>query len=268
MFKIYASEYHEAVAILHNVIGLITNGAVDRHAVISALSKASTGEQLKKLKGHAVKLQCQVTALGIDTAISTLSIDKYLTYFGCGQLLIQISQNFQNELSLKSIYLLDYKKADCYEQKEPLFGILVNAQFPSISYDIEQSGKCYACELDTASVFHSVRTLEAVMRAIARCLKIPDPTKAKDRNWTEALKPINAEITARWPNSTSKLSGDGKEFDEIYASLVAIQNPYRNSTMHLDKKYTAAEALYLLKMVEGLILRVSERMDENGLPLA
>ena len=30
--------------------------------------------------------------------------------------------------------------------------------------------------------------------------------------------------------------GDGQTFDEMYATLAAMQNPWRNATMHLDQK--------------------------------
>lgn len=266
MYKIDASKYHEAIAILHNVISLVRHKQPSVHDVMPTGARNSSKIQLTTLGSLADDLQCRVTSLGIQSATQTLLHDADLTYFGCGQLLNAISHNFRNELSLRLIYAIDCKKGDYFEQRTPLFGLSVNANFPDLAYDIDQAGKCYACELDTASAFHSLRCLEAAIRAIARCLGVPDPTKAKDRNWGEALKFIKAEIDKRWPNAAAKMSGDGKEFDEIYGALHAIQNPYRNSTMHLDKKYTSADALYLLEMVKGLLTRVALRMDQHGNP--
>ncbi len=47
-----------------------------------------------------------------------------------------------------------------------------------------------------------------------------------------------------------------------------MQNPYRNATMHFDQNYTSEEALHIMEVVKGLMVRVSRRMDEDGLPLA
>ena len=84
--------------------------------------------------------------------------------------------------------------------------------------------------------------VEAGIRAISRCLGISDPTKGSDRSWFNLLKAIKEAIDKKWPTSRDKFSGDGKYFDEVHAVLKAIQDPYRNSTMHLDTKYTEAEA--------------------------
>ena len=64
------------------------------------------------------------------------------------------------------------------------------------------------------------------------------------------------------------MNGDGRIFDEIYASLAAIQNPYRNATMHLDQKYTTDEAKHIFDIAGGLMKKIASRMDENGQPLA
>lgn len=47
-----------------------------------------------------------------------------------------------------------------------------------------------------------------------------------------------------------------------------MQNPYRNSTMHLDSVYTEDDARMVFNLVRGLIQKIASRMDENGLPLA
>ena len=68
------------------------------------------------------------------------------------------------------------------------------------------------------------------------------------------------------PNT--RMSGDAQTFDELYASLAAIQNPWRNATMHLDQKYTEQEAKDISDVVRAFMSRVAKRCDENGLPPA
>src|SRR5882724_6262350 len=142
----------------------------------------------------------------------------------------------------------------------------VSLKFPSIAYEIDESAKCLALRRATASAFHSIRSLEAAIRAMSRCLGIPDPTRAAGRSWGNLLKVIKAEIDVRWLTTTDRLLGDGRMFEETYAALAAMQNPYRNATMHLDHKYTEDEAQNLFEIVKGFMNRIADRMNENGDP--
>jgi hypothetical protein len=82
------------------------------------------------------------------------------------------------------------------------------------------------------------------------------------------LDAVKGESGRRWPTSADRLAGDGQTFDEVYAALAALQNPYRNATMHLDHKYTDDESKHIFDLVGGLMRRVASRCDEMGDPKA
>jgi hypothetical protein len=82
------------------------------------------------------------------------------------------------------------------------------------------------------------------------------------------LGSIKKEIDKRWPTTSDKLAGDGRFFEEAYAALAAMQNPYRNATMHLDNKYTEEEAKHTIEMVRGFMVKLASRCDEDGAPKA
>jgi hypothetical protein len=104
---------------------------------------------------------------------------------------------------------------------------------------------------------------------MSRCLGISDPTKAIDRTWGKVLRAIKDECDRRWPPNLVRIHGsDAELFDNAYAALAAMQNPWRNSTMHLDQKYTAEEARHIFEIVGGFMRKLASRMDENGHPLA
>lgn len=180
----------------------------------------------------------------------------------------ELGSRINDELSQRHILLLTAEESGVFESKTPLFGSRVADKFPSISYEIDEAGKCLALSRSTASAFHSIRCLEAGIRAIARCLGVPDPTKGADRSWFKILQSIKTRIDEKWPNSSYRMSGEGLLFENLYAALAAIQNPWRNSTMHLDAKYTADEAKHIFEAVKGLMAAISSRMDESGAPLA
>jgi hypothetical protein len=60
--------------------------------------------------------------------------------------------------------------------------------------------------------------------------------------------------------------GDGELFETAYAALAGMQNPWRNSTMHLDQVYTPDDARHILEIVGGFMRKLASRMDENGDP--
>jgi hypothetical protein len=153
-------------------------------------------------------------------------------------------------------------------QSRPLFGQEVADKFPSLEYEISETGKCLALGRSTASVFHSIRCLEASIRALARCLRLPDPTTGAERNWNTVLTKIKNEMDRRWPKSADRMSGDGQFFEESYAALAAIRNPWRNTTMHLDQVYTEQDAKDLFNVVGAFMRQLSDRMDESGDPVA
>lgn len=184
-----------------------------------------------------------------------------------GRMFDELSNRLTDALRGEYILSLSRNEAEFYEIVTPPFGIEVQTKFPSAIYDIEEASKCYALERSTASVFHSIRSLEAAIRALSRCLSIPDPTRAVDRNWGAMLKKLGAEIERRWPGSSTRLSGDGEFFDTAYAALAAMQNPWRNATMHLSQKYTPDEARHIMDVVKGFMKKLASRMDEDGMPL-
>jgi hypothetical protein len=113
-----------------------------------------------------------------------------------------------------------------------------------------------------------MRLMEVTVRAVARCLGIPDPIQPADRSWGAVLKKVRDGIDAKWPTVTLRSSGDGEVFDALYASLDAVKNPWRNATMHPANKYTIEEAEHIFAAVRGFAMKLADRCDENGDPRA
>ena len=183
-------------------------------------------------------------------------------------MIVELYNRLRDDLEVMLFLHVEPDRTKFYKQETPLFGSHVSSTFPSVIDEVVEAGKCYALDRPTASAFHSIRCLEAGIRAISRSLGIPDPTRGADRTWGNLLRAVKSEIDRRWPANTGRMSGDAKLFDEAYGALAGMQNPYRNSTMHLDHKYTDDEARHLFELVRGFMVMVANRMDENGQPLA
>jgi hypothetical protein len=168
-----------------------------------------------------------------------------------------------------SCLVLSPKERDYYEPRTPLFGADVQDKFASGgAFELDEAAKCLALGRATACVFHLMRLLESAVRAVARCLNIPDPIQPADRNWGAVLKKVRDGIDAKWPTVALRSTGDGEIFDSLYASLDAVKNPWRNATMHPANKYTNEEAEHVFVAVKGFMMKLASRCDENGDPKA
>ena len=174
----------------------------------------------------------------------------------------------QDDLSAKLMLVVDLQKQTFFEHKSPIFGVEVEAEFPSAAFEIDEAGKCYALERSTACVFHLMRTLEIGIKAASKCLSIPDPVKDADRNWGAMLRKFKDEMDRRNTVPHWARTSDREFFAEIYVSLDAVRNVWRNATMHVENKYTPEEAEHILGAVRGFMRKLASRMDEQGQPTA
>ncbi len=181
-----------------------------------------------------------------------------------------ICNTIQIEMHAKKYFSINPEEVRLYDPPNPLFGTDFQTKFPSASFELDEAGKCLALARYTAAVFHMMRIMEIGIRAVGRCLNIPDPVKDAERNWGAVLRKIKDEIdrrTAAKPQTW--LHNDDKNFfSEIYVSLDAVRVAWRNTTMHVENKYTGEEAEHIFVSVRGFMKKLAMRFDEAGQPQA
>jgi hypothetical protein len=138
--------------------------------------------------------------------------------------------------------------------------------FPSGSFEIEEAAKCVALGRYTASVFHGMRMLEIGIRALAKRLGIPDPTKPSEKNWAKILSAIKNQIDQLWPSTARLANSEGAAFEGLYAHLDAVRNPWRNATMHVETIYAPHEALHIIRCAAFFMTELAKLTDEDGVP--
>jgi hypothetical protein len=225
-------------------------------------------DDCEKLVAELDKLGARVTTKAVRRMLRALLDDKTLTWEELGTFSQTINSRLQDEISDVTLLTLSAKERELFTPIDPLFGKDFEAKFPLAVFELDEAAKCMALGRATAAVFHFMRIMEIAIRAVARSLQIPDPTKPVERNWGAILKAIWSGIEKKWPTTASRMHGDGEIFEAIYASLDAVKNPWRNATMHVENKYTDEEAEHVYAAVRGFMRKLSSRMDENGLPLA
>jgi hypothetical protein len=264
MLRIFGKPFVDATSLIGQLIAWVQT---QKFSSFNDKGKKEITDVLDKLIDQAKALGLPLTTISADRLRSEINKQNSNRAI-LRHAMVELQYRLTDEIDSTYLLSLSQRERDLYEPTLPLWGMEVSLQFPSIAYEIDEAAKCIALRRATASAFHSIRSLEAAIRAMSRCLGIPDPTRASGRNWGNLLKAIKTEIDVRWPNTTDRLLGDGRMFEETYGALAGMQNPYRNATMHLDHKYTEDEAQNLFEIVKGFMNRIADRMDENGDPKA
>lgn len=178
-----------------------------------------------------------------------------------------ITEGIKAELNTKAFVAIPPNRHHLFEDGKH-FGDAVAERFPSLTFNINEAGKCMALVRWTAGAFHSILCLEAAIRAVARHLGVPDPTTGVGRNWSQVSRTVEDAMNAKWPDKADKMRSEYVRIERIYAALKSTINPYRNETMHLSSRYDENEAALIFEMSKGILQQVAAICDEDGLPKA
>lgn len=219
---------------------------------------------MSSVQDEVLKLNCPVAAKRASHVAGLIEADA-LTYRGLMEIVQDVDKIIRLEVETTYAFSLNHMEAGFFDPSQPLLGLEVAAKFESASFDIEESGKCHAIGRSTAAVFHAFRVLEVGIKALAKCLNVPDLDKPRMKNWGFVLDGIKTGIESKWPTERDRDHGDGELFWEVYTLMLAIKTP-RNGTMHPARKYTEQEADRMLRIIGDIMMRLATRLDENGEP--
>jgi hypothetical protein len=155
--------------------------------------------------------------------------------------LTEVENTIRREMSVAKFFYMPSEQAKFYTQDD-LFGVAVDAKFPSIYFDMVEAGNCYAMGRGTACVFHLMRIMEVGVQEFGKRLGI---SLAAEKNWQNILDGINKAIKTL----PSKAAGT-VEMSQASANLYAVKLAWRNEVMHPNDKYTLEEAKNLIGQVK------------------
>jgi hypothetical protein len=226
-------------------------------------------DQSQYLREATEEIGAHITTMAIDEHRSRLQKYNNILFGRLSSDYADILKTLERELSTTHLFSLNADEYKYFEPSDPLFGQDFEAKFGTLgAFELDEAAKCMALGRPTAAVFHMMRILEVGIKALAKCLGIPDPIKPSERNWGKILEKIMKDgIEKKWP-SANRISGDGRFFEDLCATLDAVKNPWRNSTMHVEEKKTDQEAQHIFDAVRGFMMKLCSRMDEDGFPNA
>lgn len=220
-------------------------------------------KSLKSTKFALADFDVPVFLSQIGDLIEKSSMRKGPTYDMYSYRLNAILSVLGSELDMKAAFCVNRDSEEYISPKNPVFGKKVELSFPSASFDIQEAAVCFGLGRDTAAVFHLMRTVEIGVRAVSTSLGLPDPT-GMGRNWGQMNGSISSECERR---TKAKLWSSDEEksfYHEVHASIDAVRVAWRNSTMHVEKRYTHDEAEQILFVTKGFMRKLADRIDESG----
>ncbi|HWY75027.1 MAG TPA: hypothetical protein VN281_05390 [Verrucomicrobiae bacterium] len=169
----------------------------------------------------------------------------------------------RNELAQRKFIFIPPDSVKYLEQ-EALFGKAVYDAFPSARDEIKAAGNCLAADLNTAAVFHLMRTVELGLRAFARHLPVKVKKKPLEYSeWGPIIKEIEKKIEPKIPKKRGPKQTEAYEFYHgIMGEFNAFKDVWRNSVMHTRRSYNASEAVGVFQHVRNFMQRLSTRISE------
>lgn len=253
------------LARIHEIFAAITAAY---HEPLTPDSCATISKHVTFFKDEVDKLGARLSVVAAERLLAGMAEQPCQITVGKAVTAInEIESRFADYLTELKMFVLDPAEGVFLGDADSLIDAEgFAARFPSAAFEVEEAAKCVVLGRHTASVFHAMRVLEVGIRAFAKRLGIPDPTKPAEKNWALILKAIKDKIDELWPANKRLPESEGAAFEALYATLDAVRNPWRNATMHVETIYAPHEALHIIRCSAFFLRRLSELTDENGNP--
>lgn len=159
----------------------------------------------------------------------------------------ELHSRIVDELEGRLFFQVSPDKAKFYNNPREEFGEEAINKFPSIIFDVEEAGKCYALGRNTATVFHLMKIMEICLRVLGKALGVPDnlPT------WDAILGKCDEEMAKRREKRTSEWLANEAQFSEACVHLRSVKFAWRNKVMHIEKSYSDEQAKDIFSAVSG-----------------
>lgn len=145
----------------------------------------------------------------------------------------------------------------------------IHAAFKSANPDLKEAGTCLALGRGTASVFHLMRALSVVLKALARhlgCSKAFSDLRQEGEVVAEIQKRIEARIARLKPSKKKRAKSMARfeQFREVSLHLELVKDAWRNGSFHGRRSYAPHEALFIMKAVETLMASAARAGLSDG----
>ena len=268
MLELNASAFYAAVSALRQAQGRMEQQRIARKGAnnktrLTASGMTTAADLLRRLHNALMTLGAQVTAIAVQSLLDKLSNEKEngILLEDLRKGLNDIDSRLKDELSLATVFVIENDRRKYFVGASDMFGQEVADKLPIAISDMEDAGKCLACGLGTATVFHSMRVMEAALQALAKLLNIPYAP-----SWESYIRQIETKINEKHKSKTAKWRRDEAFFREILGNLQTIKISWRNPTMHIVRRYSEEEAEEIFVAVRSFVKRLASRLPNPPKP--
>jgi hypothetical protein len=155
-------------------------------------------------------------------------------------------------------------EAQWYEQSpREYFGETACDSFPDSLYDFGEAIKCLSLGRATASVFHTMRALENVLKAL---WVATGSTEGLPSHWGGYLAGIKRYVDSKPTPKPADWDERSAFFLQAHNYLFAVKDGWRNNTMHsIATTYRTREAQGILENARTFIGHVAKHVGEGGI---
>ena len=264
MLELHALSFMRATIRLSEMRSIVQTSPVPPTDVVIPTTISMVQPLLEEFAVEATKVGAKLAWVSADRLFTSLGQNPCsVTWAALGSGLSDIESRFADHLRFVKLFVIPEERIQLFGGADQLLNTETAALYPSVWFDCEEAAKCLCLGRPTASVFHAMRMFEIAIAAISARLGIPDPSKA-DRSWGNMLRAIKVRLDELHPPKSRNSGSEGAKLEEVYVSLDAVKNPWRNATMHVDEVYTEQEASHILSCASHLFDKMAAIFDESG----
>lgn len=184
----------------------------------------------------------------LDTAHMPYTMDALRTK------ITDLMNILSEEADLTRFLYLPAPEADYYCEPLSRFSDAARLAFPSTQYDMEEAVRCLALHRWTAAVFHLMRVLEPVIRALWKSI---GSVKPQPNTWGHLIGEIKTYADT--------LPDRAEFYRELCIWFYNVKELWRNQSIHeVGVQHDGDSAELIFRAVSTAIAGVAARVDESG----
>ncbi len=258
MLHIYASEFIWIGSVLRHLMSEMHDGG--ELVFMPEEYMRSVASSLLSIADKCQTLELAVSEATVRHWEGQFKTSPVLRFIEGRSAMQEIERTINNELQDMPLYFfsreLDHEIRKMVKELDPLIG----KPWPVAINNLVEAGDCYSHENFTASVFHSMRSMEKLLTTIAASLTGVDPSREQWQNLIERIESAIKELD-KLPKSPDR---DKKQmlYSEIAMQFRFIKNAWRNHVMHSRTDYSEKEAREIWWHVKRSIEKASDELPE------
>jgi hypothetical protein len=208
-------------------------------------------ELLQIVRIDCVRIGLPLSARHIDELVEEVR-DKYLplTYGAISLKLTELSNSIRREMGAVLFLYISTEKAKWFRKPLEGWGAAVERFGDTITTDIEEGAKCYACDRHAAAVFHMMLVAEFGALEVGKLIEMRDPKPS----WHGVMNEIR-RITQQTKFTDLKPIEQKyfKLLEQLSPLMLAMQNAWRHKIDHAANRLVLTTGEFQSYVAEEII---------------